>query len=160
MDLVTLSKETGIALRRLRYTIFHVLVPGIRRVEVGRGSVRQFTEFEAFGLALATMLLDAGLKRDLVKKCIQVLAQGRRLGAPVSDVPLYQVFASRGPATVYIADRSYFRLRAGKAGGLKVLDTGWVRSGSQVARSDYDPVVVLSVNVAALRDTMRNTPSS
>ena len=48
MNLISLAQRTGIAPRRLRYAIYHTLMPGVRSVEHGKGAVRHFTHFEAF----------------------------------------------------------------------------------------------------------------
>src|SRR4051812_18707739 len=111
MDLVTLARRTRIDPRRLRYAIYHTLVPGVGRVDVGRGSVRWFTEFEAFGIALAAMLHDAGMKRSLVADCVRALTALPGRERQAHDVPLYRAFTSRGPAHLLVGDRTYVRLR-------------------------------------------------
>jgi hypothetical protein len=158
MDLMDIARRSGLEPRRLRYAIYHTLVPRVSRVEVGRGSVRRFTEFEAFGVALAATLLEAGLRRDLTAECMEALA--RRLGrttTAVNDVPLYLALASRGTARLDVADRRYVRLRVGPTAGRKPSDTGWqpTAPAGATAPTGYEPLVLLSINITPLRDAIR-----
>src|SRR5690348_15055905 len=98
MDLISLAQRTGIAPRRLRYAIYHTLMPGVSRVDRGKGAVRHFTDFEAFGVALAATLLDAGLKRDVVSDCIDAVVRRYGRETPQREVPLYRMFMGSGAA--------------------------------------------------------------
>ena len=159
MDLLEIARRTGIEPRRLRYAIYHTLMPGVSPVDVGRGSVRRFTEFEAFGIALAAMLLDAGLKRNLVTECIDLLARRAGRETPTNDIPLFRAFASRGTARLDVADGRYVRLRIGSTVGRKSPETAWERTnGGRPVPTDYDPLVLLSVNVTPLREALRGKP--
>src|SRR5436305_10094627 len=115
MDQMTIAHRTGIARRRLRYAIYHTPAPGVSRVEGGKGSVRHFTSFEAFGIALTSLLLNAGLRRELVIDCIDVLARRYGRETPLADIPLYRAFQTRGTARLDVGDRLYVRLRTGQA---------------------------------------------
>ena len=151
MDLMDIARRTGIEPRRLRYAVYRALIPGVRQVDVRRGSVRRFTGFEAFGVALAATLLDAGLRREVVADCIRTLSVGPGRGATVSRVPLYRSFAGGGGAEVIIGDGRQFRVRAAASPGWSAMDTGWLDAdGKHVASGGYEPVVLLTVAVAKL----------
>lgn len=157
MELTDLSRCSGITLRRLRYAIYHALVPGVQPKDIGRGSIRSFTDYESFGIALAAMLFDAGLKRPLVAGCLWQLSQKFDRTVPVQDVPLYTAFVSLGPASILIGDGRYVRLRASRHPRKGVLDTGWTNSDGERPITKYEPVVLLQVNLDRLRDAVKRS---
>ena len=120
MDVSEIAERTGIAVRQLRYAIYHTLVPGVRRVEKGGGAARRFTDFEAFGIALVAMLLESGLKREVVSDCMELLVGGYSHQVTTGDIPLWCAFVGGGTTKVEVADRP------GPAS---------CRTGRQVARS-------------------------
>jgi len=155
MDLMEIARRSGMPPRRLRYAIYHTVVPGIEKVDVGRGSVRRFTPYEGFCIALAAQLLDAGIKRDVVRAAIRVLSASFGWQTPLEAVPLYRAVAGRGrsPTEVQIADGRHFRVRAGAAPPLKALDTGWLcddGSGHGGAGGHFEPAVVVAANAGPL----------
>jgi len=161
MDLMAIAQRTGIAPRQLRYAIYHTLMPGVSQVHVGKGSLRSFTEFEAFGIALAAMLLDAGLKRDLVSECIKVLSRQYGRNTALSEIPLYRAYSSRGKVHLDIGDRIYVRSRADQNTDGKSLDAGWQRVDARImAPTNYEPVVLLSLNVTRLRDALKSSANA
>src|SRR4051794_16318914 len=107
MDLLTLAERTGIGPRRLRYAIYHALLPAVPPVDRGKGAVRHFTDFEAFGVALAAMLLDAGMKRDVVGDCINAVVSKYGAETPQDEIPLYRAFTARGAAVLEVGDRRF-----------------------------------------------------
>src|ERR1700704_3473478 len=92
MDIAQLAIRTGLPIRRLRYVFDHQILPGTRHAE-GRGIPRSFLAFEGFGIALAALLLEAGLKRWLVALCFDAVQIGRSV--PISQEPLYQGYVAR-----------------------------------------------------------------
>ncbi|MDB6085822.1 MAG: hypothetical protein JWN43_3703 [Gammaproteobacteria bacterium] len=155
MDLSDLASCSGIAIRRLRYVISHGLVPKISRVEEGRGWVRSFSEFEAFSIALAALLLDAGVKRQLAQECLRQLSRTSAPIGPVEQVPLHVAFSSRGPASILIGDGRCLRLRTSLLKRTGVFDTGWAGNGDGSIPEDYEPIVLLQVNLAPLREAVK-----
>jgi len=156
MDLMAIAQRTGIAPRQLRYAIYHTLMPGVSQVHVGKGSPRSFTEFEAFGIALAAMLLDAGLKRDFVSECIKVLTRQYGKHTALSQIPLYRAYFSQGTVHLDIGDRIYVRLRGCQNTGGTSPDTSWQRMDAGImAPTNYEPIVLLSLNVTPLRDALK-----
>lgn len=157
MELTELASCSGIPLRRLRYAIYHAVMPGVDRVDVGRGSVRSFTDYEAFGIALAAMLFDAGIRRKLVEGCLRLLSESRDRTMPIQEVPLYAAFVSHGPATILIGDGRYVRLRASRHARRGVLDTGWVSPDGSTPPGAFEPVVCLQVNLGPLRGAVKGS---
>ena len=154
MDLVEIASRTGISARQLRYAIYHTLIPGVKPVDVGKGVVRRFTEFEAFGIAVAATLLEAGLRRHAAAECLELLAVRYSRGTPLSDVPLWCAFQGRGPAYLEIGDLRFVRVRRGAGLGNKASDPDWAGVEGAVP-TGYQPGVLLSINVAPLRDALR-----
>jgi hypothetical protein len=156
MDIMDIACRSGVDPRRLRYAVYHMLMPGVARVSVGRGSIRHFMGSEAFGIALAAMLLDAGLKRELVIDCFKVVTNQHAAAAPSASNPLDRAFISRGPVHLEVGDRRFVRLRAGRARGSESFDTGWIPAdGGMAAPADYEPVVAVRINLTPLREALR-----
>jgi hypothetical protein len=72
MTLPEIAERIGVPLRTIRYALDHEVLPG--RPEptklYSRGSPRTYTESEAFGIAIAAVLLHGGLRRNNVKVCL------------------------------------------------------------------------------------------
>ena len=66
MRLAQIADCTGIGIRRLRYVVDHDLVPALPAGGGGRGRSRDFTPFQAFTVAAAAQLLEAGISRPMV----------------------------------------------------------------------------------------------
>jgi hypothetical protein len=155
MELLEISRRTGIEPRRLRYAIYHTLVPGVRKVAVGRGSVRHFTPFEAFGISFAAMMLGAGLKREAVAGCMHLLCGRYGRETQPNDIPLYRAFVGRGPADVSFADGRCVRLRAAASAGYKSFDTGWISNDGRAVPTNYEPSVLITAKLQPLADVLR-----
>src|SRR3954454_10495451 len=93
-DLAEIAGFGHLAPRKLRYVLDHGLLPGGAGASRGRGAARRFTGFEAFGIATATLMLEAALRRALVRDCLAALCRAR--GGDASRVPLYRAYAARG----------------------------------------------------------------
>jgi hypothetical protein len=153
MDLVELSRRSGVAPRRLRYAIYHTLAPGVSKVDVGRGSVRAFTNFEGFCIALAATFLDAGVKRDAVASAFYTLAGRYGRETAVGDIPLFRIFSTGGRtmAEVRAGDGRYFRALAGATAGRRSVDTGWLPGkGVPDPPPNYEPTVMIAADVQRL----------
>ena len=64
--LSTLSERTGIPVPRFRYVVDQGVLPVQFRQESGshgRGTPRTFTPLEAFAIACAALMIEAGLRR-------------------------------------------------------------------------------------------------
>ena len=155
MDLMSISQRSGIQPRRLRYVVFHLLLPGIDRAAIGKGSVRHFTAFEAFGLAFSATLLDTGLSRQFACEILAALARSLSRQQPVDQIPLYQAFASRGDVHIDVADRKYARVR-GRDALNRALPAAWVplEAGAPGWPDDCRPKVLIMIDLTSLRDAM------
>ncbi len=152
MKISEIVDRTGIAQRRLRYVLEEGLLPGGNAASDGRGTARKFTPFEAFSIACAALLLESGLKRALVRDCLAVLCgPGNRRTRCDADVPLYQAFVTREIARLEVGDWVNIRLCGSGACKQRGLDTGWrqIHTGAEV--QGYEPLILISIDVAAIR---------
>lgn len=151
MDIAAIVQRTGIPTRRLRYVLDHGVLPVGKQVSKGRGAVRSFTDFEAFGLTCAALMLEAGLRRSLVRGCMDLLCGRYGRGTPVHQIPFYQAFQSRGAVSLEIGDGVNVRLHEPVGQG-PLLDTGWRQAETGAALQDgYEPLVLVRINVGSLK---------
>ena len=158
MELTTIAERTGLAPRLLRYVVYHGVLPGVERLgPAGQGAARNYTRFEAFGIAVSAMLLDAGLKRAAVQACLAILCRKLPRGpVAVSAIPLLGAMHSGGTVGIEVAEARYVRLRMeGGTAPPYLKDTGWLApKGSPPPPADYDPVVVVSLNPTTKRNAL------
>jgi hypothetical protein len=145
---------TGIPLERLRYALDQRLLPAQRRGRTGglgsrgRGVPRLLTAFEAFGIACAALLLDAGLRRRTVRACLGLLSS---CGVPAirtpEDVPLYQAFQTREVAWLEVGDQANVRLCGPENCATTVPGFAWrqVRTRAALANQHGQAAPVLPV---------------
>src|SRR5690349_15868614 len=123
IDLAEIAERSGMGRRKLRYVLDHALLPGGKLASQGRGAARGFTPFEAFGIATAALMLEAGLKRALVRDCLARLC--RTSDRRAVDAPLYRAFAADRAALLEVGDGQQVRLSGtGRLPGT-TFDTGW-----------------------------------
>jgi hypothetical protein len=149
MHMAELADLTGIPVRKLRYVFDHRVLPGLAAETPGQGVARTFTEYEAFGIALAAQMLETGLTRRLVAACLAVVCRRPRTGK--AHAPLDHAYtASSG--RLEVGDGRYARLwTAGRRGVAEALDTGWLPlEGGNAVPAGYAPAVLVSVELGAL----------
>ncbi len=154
MEMAELADLTGVPVRKLRYVFDHRVLPGLTTETPGQGIPRTFTTFEAFGIALAARMLDAGLTRRLVADSLAVACRRPRTGK--AHAPLFHAYtASSG--RLEVGDGRYLRLWvAGRRGIAEALDTGWLALGEGNTTPDgYVPMVLVSVELGTLAETVR-----
>ena len=155
MDVETIARKTRLSPRTLRYAIYHGVAAGIDKIGEGKGVVRSYTPFEAFGIAVAAKLLESGLKRDFAQQCLSALVRGRP-HSNINQLPLARALNMRsGEVYVDVADRKYIRLRGGS--GHSTINTGWMAAtttGNPPA-ANPEPDVMVSVRLSGLRDALR-----
>jgi hypothetical protein len=158
VELTMIAERTGLAPRLLRYVVYHGVLPGLERVGAGgQGATRSYTPFEAFGIAVSAMLLDAGLKRGVVQDSLAILCRKLPRGpVAVSAIPLLGAMHSGGTVGIEVAEARYVRLRMeGGTAPPYLKDTGWLApKGSPPPPADYDPVVVVSLNPTTTRNAL------
>ncbi len=150
MDMAELAARTGLPVRKLRY-VFDRVLPGLRGASAGHGVPRTFTDYEAFGIALAARLLDAGVARKTVAAALGAACRPRGSTHAPGEVPLFRAYTLKA-GTLEIGDGRYLRLRAPKRPGLgNALDTGWLPLGpSERVTGNYIPVVQVTVELGGL----------
>jgi hypothetical protein len=153
VDLNQIVHAVGLPIRRVRYVLEHRVLPGAEKASRGHRVARTFTGFEAFGIACATTLLEAGLRRPVVSGLIRALVKAPR-GASALTIPFYKAYASRGPLKLEVADAANYRLIGPSL--TDTLQARWLQiaTGSPLDNA-YHPLVVLSVDVGHLRDAIR-----
>jgi hypothetical protein len=165
ITLEDISRRIGISREKLRYVIDQRLLPD--RLEDwmhadtewgsrGRGTPRRFTPYEAFCVACATILLDAGLRRQTLKDCLKILCSppNPRVDG-LSTSPLRRAFDGVGETLVEVGDGVHVRMRDATPGEHSFVYLGWRHSDSGATLAEYHPLVVLSLHVAKLRAKFR-----
>lgn len=71
MELSEIGVRLNIENRTLRYVVEQGIVPGLERVNQGRGNRRRLSKSQAQSVALAAMLHDSGLRGSLLQKALQ-----------------------------------------------------------------------------------------
>ena len=156
-DLAEIAGFHGLAPRKLRYVLDHGLLPGGEVASRGRGAARRFTGFEAFGLATAALMLEAGLRRALVRDCLAALCPID--AGDVRRMPLYRAYEARGAARLEVGDWAYARLVIAGVGPRPAIDTGWLPlAGATPAAEAYSPLVTMALDVAQVRGRVGPAP--
>jgi hypothetical protein len=148
-DLAEIAESSHLSVRKLRYVLDHGLLPGGKVASRGRGAARRFIGFEAFGIATATLMLEAGLRRALVRDCMAVLCPA--VGRDVERIPLFRAYQARGAARLEVGDWLYARLLVEGSVLKSSLDTGWLPLAGSVPAASYTPLVCLGLDVAQVR---------
>lgn len=151
MDIATLSARADLSNRQIRYVLDHKILPGTRNASFGRGVPRGLADFEAFSVALAALLLDAGLKRKVVAAFFDLVSEQPKQKLKDNMCPLQQAFKAGKTSSMQIADGRFVRL-AGTGNFRDNFDTGWrslLDPRSVPAEADF--LTMLQVDLAKLR---------
>jgi hypothetical protein len=159
--LAEIADRAMVPIERLRYVIDSGILRGgqrrKRKTEAsspGRGIVRRFTQDEAFGLVLVVLMLKGGLRRRAVQNCLELfratLVPGSR---HIRDVTLIRVFTDNTVKAFEIGDGLNVRFVTEKVptGVNTNLPTQWTQPVTSVNLKDYDPQLVVSINLAKIR---------
>jgi hypothetical protein len=155
LDVTQISIATDLAPRRVRYVLDHRVLPGLEHTSKGHRVTRAFTPFEAFGIALAALLLEAGLRRAVVADALRALVAATPARAfPGGRSPLLYAFTGGGNSRLEVGDGANVRLTTRSPGAPH--DTGWVRiaTGHRVGEA-YAPLVALAVDTGRLANRIR-----
>lgn len=143
MDLQTIAKKTGLPIRLIRYVLDHEVLPGgpVRQIREAKGQPRTLTDLEAFAVAIAATLLQAGLRREAVSKYLaQLVAMKCSFVRGISDEVLLGIMTSKYPAIARFAgDESVRVVHHGK-------ETGWRPSALR-----NEPQVIVEMDLASVR---------
>lgn len=162
MTLADISQRTGFEIDRLRYIVDFGILPGYRRGRVelktshGRGVARTFTAFSAFGIASAVAMLDHGLRRKCVMDCLELLCRstvGR--SSLMKTIPLYAAYTDEKISAFEVGDSLNLRIVADaeNAGGLRA--NVWLQTQTGALVTEFQPLVVVSLDVRRLRVLLR-----
>jgi hypothetical protein len=149
MTLAELSHRTKIDTRRMRYALEYKLIPNAAKASKGRGSERQFSNLTSFFLTLAALMLDAGLRRPLIKSVISDMADFILKSKGNLDFDICAPEPGRA-FIIEIADGT--NRRAGSAIDEK---TPWrqIRTGAQVETA-YKPLAIIRFDIAHLANLL------
>lgn len=118
----------------------------------GRGVARTYTPFEAFGIACAAAMIGAGLRRRTVMNCFDLIGSPTKAGSRnLDDNPLHQAFEKRDVAILEIGDQINVRIQGSEDFRKRELDFGWRQIETGAKLTNYEPTVVVGINVAKLR---------
>ena len=153
MSIPQIAEATGIDAERLRYVIDQKLLPGqTDSSSSGRGTARQFSIFSAFGLACAALMISAGMRRSTVMKCMELLCSANgEFRPPISDIPLIKAFKKRSVAMLEIGDKVNIRMYGSEDYRKRKLDYAWRQVATGANLANYEPMVVIGINVGRLR---------
>jgi len=154
LDLTDIASRVGIDTQQLRYVLDQKLLPGAQSLagSAGRGRARRFTAFEAFAIACAAFLLQAGLGRRRVSDCLNVISDYEdREDRSISRVPLFQAFQRGEVAFLEVGDGRCVRLVGSQDDRGRVLESGWreLRSGAKLPMCE--PLISLRIDIGRLR---------
>lgn len=164
IDLAYIADRTGLSSRKVRYAAEHGLLPGRRAIGRGRGVPRSFLLSEATVLAVAAFLVEARFGRGFIREILRRLARATWAQIPRPNPlgfgrhgALVEAAESRGRATLEVGDGHNLRLSVDpEISGAGAVSTGWLQIATG-ARLDgqYEPMVVTSVNLGQVRDSLR-----
>ncbi len=160
MDLAAIHDRTGLPTRLLRYVLDHGVLPGSRAPAPGRGrgTARRFTDFEAFGIACAALMLRAGVRRRTASQLFDLLCASPPRSGNIrrTHSPFESAYSHGQAMTLEIGDGINYRLRSTSATARGNVDTGWVQAPTGAGVVDgYTPMVHLILNVKVLRDELK-----
>ena len=157
LTLVEIENRAGVALNRLRYVIDSKILPGNRdRATVWqarRGVARKFTKFEAFGIVVTVLLLDHGVKRNVVMQVMDLLCDYTKPKTrDLRYMPLYSAFLDKTVTALQIGDGVNMRLCANQpdVGGLPA--NAWLQVVTRARIEQFAPLVVMEINLTRLRE--------
>ena len=159
--LAEIASRAKVTVNRLRYVIDSDILPGNREGIVewrsSQGVTRKYTTFEVFGIVLAVVLLDNGLRRAVVTQVLDLICSYTRSRTrDVRCVPLYAAYLSEKVSALQIGDGVNLRFKADvpDVGGLPA--NAWVQVETKARVEGFDPLVVVELNLAQLRQLWKS----
>jgi hypothetical protein len=167
MDIQAIATRARLPVRKVRYVLDQRLLPGLRgRLQKHRaGRPRAFSPLNAYCIACAALLLDAGVRRKTVIEVMEWLAitpwpidpgrAGRRTATRRTVArprPAIEALFSqaREPVEVLIGDGVNRCVRLG------VTDTGWIEPRTlALLNAHYRPRVLIRLDLGQLRTAFR-----
>ena len=176
IELADIVTRIGVSRRRLRYVLEHGLVGEVEAASEGRGVPRRFELETATALAVAGLMLDAGLRRSAARAAARLL-QARPLFP--DDPSILGQFSGQWIQGLEVADGRYFRWFTRSPEGRWKGHSEWEPIPDEaihtdenaliehVARqavdpeatppADYAPMLTIHLDVASIRHRLRPT---
>lgn len=157
--LADIEQKTGASVDRLRYVIDSGILPGWRnqKRKKTRGVARTFGGFEAFGIATTVFMLDAGVKRRTVERCLDLMAKYAEGTRDIASTMFYQAYSRKDIVGLEIGDRQNIRLVGPENGPLPVQKQPWIQVETHAEIAKYDPQVTIRINLIKLRESLPST---
>ncbi len=155
MHIRELAARSGIEQRTLRYIVDHGTIPSVGKDNGRRGGPRVLSERNAIAVAVAALLLHAGLKRRFVEGFVRGLLSKRSTDAnsppPGVEWLVGRVGGAAAVLSLEIGDRRYVRNLSGSGAD----SMGWrdLLTGSTVAT--VAPLVIVRIDMVELRRRIR-----
>jgi hypothetical protein len=159
-SLAEIADRANLPLERVRYVIDSGILQGGRRRKrgtgasnPGRGIPREFTGDAAFGLVLVVLMLAGGLRRRAVQDCLELLRSSVVPGSrQLRDVTLIRVLYDKTIVALEIGDGLNVRLVFQEGPAVKTnLPTGWIQPQTKAKLENYDPLLLVRINLAKIR---------
>jgi hypothetical protein len=160
--LAEIADLAALPIERLRYAIDSRILPALRRLKrgagasnPGRGIPRAFTSGEACALVLVVKMLDGGIRRRAAENCLDLL---EKTVVPNSrrdrDVLWTRVLHDEGVVALEIGDGVNVRLTSqGRVTG--ALPQKWMQAKTGATISNYEPLLIVRINLTKLRALFR-----
>jgi hypothetical protein len=159
-SLADIADRAAVPIERVRYVIDSGILQGGRQRKrgtgpsnPGRGIPRTFTRDEAFGLVIIVLMLEGGLRRRAVQDCLELLRSSVVPGSRrLRDVTLIRLLHDKAVAALEIGDGLNVRLKFQEGPAVKTeLPTGWIQPDTKAKLEDYDPLLLVRINLAKIR---------
>jgi hypothetical protein len=164
-SLAEIADRADVPLERVRYVLDSGILQGGRRRKretgassPGRGIARKFTRDEAFGLVIVVLMLEGGLRRRAVQDCLQLFRTSMAPGSRrLRDVTLIRVLDDMAVVALEIGDGLNVRFVAKDVPAVvnTALPTHWIQPKTKLPLPDYDPQLVVRINLAKIRAQFR-----
>jgi hypothetical protein len=108
-------------------------------------------EMEAYGIACAAMMLQAGLRQSVVRDCLALLYRYADQKKTVTLIPLVRASRASQSARLEVGDGVNVRLLSTGTSPEHNQDTGWqqITTGAKLGTA-YEPMIGVSVNLGQL----------
>jgi hypothetical protein len=152
--LADIEQKTGAPVNRLRYVIDSGILPGWRNQKgpKNRGVARTFGGWEAFAIALTVYLLDAGVTRRTVERCLDLMTEYADGTRRIPTMMLYQAYSQKHIVGLEIGDRQNVRLVT--ADDITGRKHPWIQVETRAELTKYDPQVTIRINLTRLKERL------
>lgn len=159
--LAEIASRAKVTINRLRYVIDSGILPGNREGIVewrsSQGVARKYTSFEVFGIVLTVVLLDNGLRRAVVMQILDLICgYTRSRTRDLRFVPLNIAYLNKKVSALQVGDGVNLRFKADATdvGGLPA--NIWLQVETKARVEDFEPLVIVELNLAKLRQLWKS----